>query len=165
VNYVNNKNGAIYPANGTIHHSGLLWGYRLLVRDDVFTRTNPTHETPRRAIVFMTDGLNEIGETQNGYTDRTFSWYGRWSDGRISANPANGETQMLRRFEKVCANIQREANPPEVYIIALVANSSAINSAFNACAPGRVYRTSSTDGLRHAFEDVAAELVDLHLIQ
>ena len=36
---------------------------------------------------------------------------------------------------------------------------------FNNCAPGRVYRTSSTDELRRAFQDVAAELVDLHLIQ
>jgi Flp pilus assembly protein TadG len=164
-NYINDKNGAIYPANGTIHHSGLLWGYRLLVRDDVFTRTNPTTEAPRRAIVFMTDGLNEIGEDQNGYIDRTFSWYGRWSDARISARASDGETQMLRRFSKVCANIQREEHPPEVYIIALVANSSAVNTAFDQCAPGRVYRTSSTEELRRAFEDVAAELVDLHLTQ
>lgn len=163
--YIANKNGAIYPANGTIHHSGLLWGYRLLVRDDVFTRSNPTSERPRRALVFMTDGLNEIGEDQNGHTDRTFTWYGRWSDATISANASNGEAQMLNRFEKVCANIQKETNPPEVYIIALVANSTAINNAFNACAPNRVYRTSSTDELTRAFQDVAAELVDLHLIQ
>jgi Flp pilus assembly protein TadG len=178
INYINNKNGAIYPANGTIHHSGMLWGYRLLVRDDVFTRTSPTNEQPRRAIVFMTDGLNEIGEWQkqdktsgSGYNDRTYTWYGRWTDGRISSNPSdtNGisasETQMLRRFEKVCANVQRETNPPEVFIIALVANSTAINNAFNACAPNRVYRTSSVDELTRAFQDVAAELVDLHLIQ
>ncbi|GAA0728713.1 Tad domain-containing protein [Sphingomonas japonica] len=165
LNHIANDHGAIYPANGTIHHAGLLWGYRLLVRDDVFTRSNPTNEAPRRAIVFMTDGVNEIGESQNGFLDRTFTWYGRWSDSRIAANQSNTETQMLRRFEKVCANIQREANPPEVYIIALVANSTAISNAFNACAPGRVYRTSSTDELRRAFQDVAAELVDLHLVQ
>lgn len=165
LNHIANQHGAIYPANGTIHHAGLLWGYRLLVRDDVFTRTNPTNEKPRRALVFMTDGVNEIGESQNDYLDRTFTWYGRWSDQRISSNQANTETQMLRRFEKTCANIQRESNPPEIYIIALVANSNAIDTAFNNCAPGRVYRTSSTDELRRAFQDVAAELVDLHLIQ
>lgn len=168
IDRINNKHGAIYPANGTIHHTGLLWAYRLLVRDDVFTRSNPTNEAPRRAIVFMTDGVNEIGETQNGYTDRTFTWYGRWTSPTITASPSNAntqKTQMLRRFEKTCANIQREANPPDVYIIALVANSTAINTAFNGCAPGRVYRTSSTEELRRAFQDVAAELVDLHLIQ
>jgi hypothetical protein len=171
LSYINDKNGAIYPANGTIHHAGLLWGYRLLVRDDVFTRSNPTNETPRRAIVFMTDGVNEIGESQNGYLDRTFTWYGRWTDLRISAKSSDTEEQMLRRFEKTCANIQRETNSkgeadaPEVYIIALKANTSRINTAFNQCAPGRVYRTSDTAQLIDAFEDVAAELVDLHLVQ
>ncbi|MDG5487478.1 pilus assembly protein TadG-related protein [Sphingomonas sp. BGYR3] len=163
--YISDKNSAIYPANGTIHHAGLLWGYRLLVRDDKFPRTNPTNERARRAIVFMTDGLNEVGESQNGYTDRTFTWYGQWSQSSLSSNAANTETQMLRRFAKTCANIQRETNPPEIYIIALVANSTEVNTAFDQCAPGRVYRTSSTAELRTAFQNVAAELVDLHLTQ
>jgi Flp pilus assembly protein TadG len=167
-NYIKDKNAAIKPANGTIHHTGLLWAYRLLVRDDVFTRPRPsgtTNEPPRRAIVFMTDGLNEIGESQNNYLNRTFTWYGRWSDLTISSKSDKAEEQMLRRFEKTCANIQREANPPQVYIIALVANSAAIDTAFNNCAPGRVYRTSSASQLNAAFQNVAAELVDLHLTQ
>ncbi len=174
--YIDEKNAAIYPGNGTIHHSGLLWGYRLLVRDDIFSRSNPTNEQPRRAIVFMTDGLNEIDETPKdgsttlNYTDRTFTWYGKWADAKnqassLAANESNTETQMLRRFSKTCANIQREENAPKVYIIALVANSTAVNDAFDQCAPGRVYRTSSSSELDKAFQDVAAELVDLHLVQ
>lgn len=170
VSYIRDKNAAIYPANGTIHHTGLLWAYRLLVRDDVFTRPRPmgmTNESPRRAIVFMTDGINEVNQSQNNYIDRTFTWYGRWSDKTITNSniPSDVKTQMLRRFEKTCANIQREANPPQVYIIALVANSDAINTAFNDCAPGRVYRTSNSTQLNAAFQNVAAELVDLHLTQ
>jgi Flp pilus assembly protein TadG len=167
-NYIRDKNAAIWPANGTIHHAGLLWAYRLLVRDDVFTRPRPsgiTNEAPRRAIVFMTDGVNEVGENQNGYLNRTFTWYGRWSDQSISAKNGDTETQMLRRFSKTCANIQRESNPPQVYIIALVANSADISSAFDACAPGRVYRTTNATQLNAAFQNVAAELVDLHLTQ
>lgn len=166
--YIRDKNAAIWPANGTIHHAGLLWAYRLLVRDDVFTRPRPsgiTNEPPRRAIVFMTDGVNEVNENQNGYTNRTFTWYGRWSDLSISAKSGDAETQMLRRFSKTCANIQREENPPQVYIIALVANSDDVSAAFDACAPGRVYRTTSATQLNAAFQNVAAELVDLHLTQ
>ncbi|PPJ76634.1 hypothetical protein CV019_02805, partial [Staphylococcus haemolyticus] len=53
---IDKKNAAIYPANGTLHHAGLLWGYRLLVRDDVFKRSNPVNEDAKRALVFMTDG-------------------------------------------------------------------------------------------------------------
>ncbi|MFN3435881.1 MAG: hypothetical protein ACK4ZY_15980, partial [Sphingomonas sp.] len=60
-NIIDQKNAAIYPANGTLHHAGLLWGYRLLVRDDVFRRTNPTRESPKRALVFMTDGETALG--------------------------------------------------------------------------------------------------------
>ena len=158
---IDDKHAAIYPGNGTIHHSGLLWGYRLLVRDDVFSRVNPTNERPRRAIVFMTDGENAVGETQNAYIDRTYTWYGRWSDSSLSTSQSNTKSQMMRRFEKVCANIHRETNPPEVYIISLVAKMAE----FQTCAPGRVYQTSSTDQLKKAFQDVAAELVDLHLVQ
>ena len=166
--YIRDDNAALYPGNGTIHHSGLLWGYRLLVRDDIFTRPRPSttsDEPARRALVFMTDGLNEVGEDQRGWQNRTFTWYGRWSDPSISAVANDAETQMLRRFEKTCANIQREANPPEVYIVALVANSAAVNAAFDQCAPGRVYRTSSSADLNTAFQAIASELVDLHLVQ
>ncbi|MBB3346603.1 MULTISPECIES: pilus assembly protein TadG-related protein [unclassified Sphingomonas] len=166
--YIRDKNAAIKPANGTIHHTGLLWGYRLLVRDDVFTRPRPTGlpaEKPRRAIVFMTDGLNEVTEAQNNYIDRTFTWYGRWSDLAISSTSDSAEEQMLRRFAKTCANIQREDNAPDVYIITLVKNSTAVDNVFNACAPGRVYRTSDATQLNAAFQNVAAELVDLHLTQ
>ncbi|HVF93185.1 MAG TPA: TadE/TadG family type IV pilus assembly protein [Sphingomonas sp.] len=173
VSYIRDKNAALYPANGTIHHSGLLWGYRLLVRDDKFVRPRPSgvsNETARRALVFMTDGLNAVTELQNGYYNRTFTWYGRWADARNGANSiasdeAQTETQMLRRFAKTCANIQREINAPEIYIIALVANSAEVDDAFNRCAPGRVYQTSNAEELNAAFEDVASELVDLHLVQ
>ena len=113
----------------------------------------------------MTDGINDVDEDQNGYRDRTFTWYGRWSDRTISARADDAETQMLRRFSKTCSNIQREPNAPQVYIIALVANSSDVNTAFDNCAPGRVYRTSSSTQLNAAFQSVAAELIDLHLVQ
>jgi Flp pilus assembly protein TadG len=162
---VNNKNAAIYPGNGTIHHSGLLWGYRLLVRDDAFPRVNPTTEEARRAIVFMTDGENQVGESLNGYTDRTFTWYGQWTRSRVASNAGNTEQQSERRFAKTCANIQREPNPPEIYIIALSAGTTANDNLFNACAPGRVYHADTSAELDQAFKDVAGELVDLHLVQ
>lgn len=163
---IDTKNGSIYPANGTLHHSGLLWAYRLLVRDDVFKRTNPSTQTPKRAIVFMTDGNAEIGHTPNAYTDRTFSWYGRWSDSRISSDPEDQLDESRRRFAKTCAAIKREANPPKVYIISLALNSGSPDKAFfDACAPGKTYYTSTAAQLNTAFQDVATELVDLHLVQ
>ena len=160
---IGQKNGAIYPANGTLHHAGLLWGYRMLVRDDVFPRTNPTNEQAKRALVFMTDGETALGETQNGYTDRTFTFYGNYADAPISASAGSLRSQSERRFSKTCASLQAEPNAPQVYIIALTTTDANTLAMFERCAPGRVYRTSDTATLKSAFDDIATELVDLHL--
>ncbi|MDF2603706.1 TadE/TadG family type IV pilus assembly protein [Sphingomonas sp.] len=164
-NVIERKNGAIYPANGTLHHAGLLWGYRLLVRDDVFQRSNPTSEEAKRALVFMTDGETALGESQNGYTDRTFTFYGNYADNPLTTTQNGGafRTQSERRFSKTCASLQAEKNPPKVYIIALTTTDTNTLAMFERCAPGRVYRTSDTASLKSAFDDVATELVDLHL--
>ncbi len=162
---IDNKNAAIYPANGTLHHAGLLWGYRLLVRDDVFRRTNPTREAPKRALVFMTDGETALGATQNGYNDRTWTFYGNYADKPISASMGNLTSQSERRFSKTCASLQAERNPPTVYIVALTTTDANTLSMFERCAPGHVYRTSDAATLTAAFNDIAAELVDLHLVQ
>jgi len=162
---IDTKNAAIYPANGTLHHAGLLWGYRLLVRDDVFRRTNPTRETPKRALVFMTDGETALGASQNGYTDRTWTFYGNYADSPISASAGGLTGQSERRFAKTCAALQAERNPPTVYIVALTTTDASTLSMFEKCAPGHVYRTSDAATLTAAFNDIAAELVDLHLVQ
>jgi hypothetical protein len=164
-NVIDTKNAAIYPANGTLHHAGLLWGYRLLVRDDVFRRTNPTRETPKRALVFMTDGETALGAAQNGYTDRTWTFYGNYADSPISASPGGLTAQSERRFSKTCAALHAERNPPTVYIVALTTTDANTLSMFEKCAPGHVYRTSDAATLTAAFNDIAAELVDLHLVQ
>lgn len=164
VDQINNRNAAIYPANGTLHHAGLLWGYRLLVRDDAFRRTNPTNEVPKRALVFMTDGETALGTDQNGYTDRTWTFYGNYADAPISATAGGLTGQSERRFAKTCAALQAEANPPKVYIVALTTTDRNTLAMFEKCAPGHVYRTSDAATLKSAFNDIAAELVDLHLI-
>lgn len=168
---IDDDNGAIYPANGTLHHAGLLWGYRLLVRSDRFTRENPTNEEPRRALVFMTDGETALGEAQNGYTNRTFTWHGNFDDSAISAKAGDLEPKSELRFSKTCAALQREKNSkgdnnaPKVYIIVLGPSTPGTLSTFEKCAPNRVYKTADTAQLKAAFDDVAAELVDLHLVQ
>ena len=164
-NMIDQKNAAIYPANGTLHHAGLLWGYRLLVRDDVFKRANPTSETAKRALVFMTDGETALGAAQNNYTDRTWTFYGNYADAPISASASGLPDQSERRFAKTCASLQAEANPPTVYIVALTTTDKDTLAMFEQCAPGHVYRTSDTATLNAAFQDIASELVDLHLVQ
>ncbi len=162
---IDTKNAAIYPANGTLHHAGMLWGYRLLVRDDVFRRDNPTRESPKRALVFMTDGETALGASQNGYNNRTWTFYGNYADKPISADVNSLTSQSERRFAKTCASLQAERNPPTVYIVALTTTDANTLAMFERCAPGHVYRTNDAATLTAAFNDIAAELVDLHLVQ
>ena len=165
LNVVQNKNAAIYPANGTLHHAGMLWGYRLLVRDDVFKRTNPVNEDAKRALVFMTDGETALGTAPNGYANRTWTFYGNWGDAPISTNRDNLTKQSELRFSKTCASLQAEKNPPKVYIVALTTTDKNTLDMFERCAPGHVYRTSDAATLKAAFDDIASELVDLHLVK
>lgn len=163
---IDRQNAAIYPANGTLHHAGLLWGYRLLVRDDVFKRTPPAgQEDSRRALVFMTDGETALWADPNGYTDRTWTFYGNYADSPISSSANKMIEQSELRFGKTCASLQAEDNPPKVYIVALTTNDKNTLAMFEKCAPGHVYRTSDTATLKAAFDDIASELVDLHLVQ
>ena len=163
---IDRQNAAIYPANGTLHHAGLLWGYRLLVRDDVFKRTPPRgQEEPKRALVFMTDGETALGTSQNGYDDRTWTFYGNYADSPISSSRGGLIGQSERRFAKTCAALQAEDNAPKVYIVALTTTDRNTLAMFEQCAPGHVYQTSDTATLKAAFDDIASELVDLHLVQ
>ncbi|SEL77429.1 Putative Flp pilus-assembly TadE/G-like [Sphingomonas palmae] len=162
---IEKKNAAIYPANGTLHHAGLLWGYRLLVRDDVFKRSNPVNEDAKRALVFMTDGETALSTAPNGYANRTWTFYGNYGDAPISKNVGDLTRQSELRFSKTCASMQAEKNPPKVYIVALTTTDKKTLDMFEQCAPGHVYRTSDAATLKAAFDDIASELVDLHLVK
>ena len=61
--------------------------------------------------------------------------------------------------------MQAEKNPPKVYIVALTTTDKNTLDMFERCAPGHVYRTSDAATLKAAFDDIASELVDLHLFK
>ncbi len=134
-------------------------------RDDVFKRTNPVNEDAKRALVFMTDGETALGTAPNGYANRTWTFYGNYGDAPISKNVGDLTKQSELRFSKTCASLQAEKNPPKVYIVALTTTDKATLNMFEQCAPGHVYRTSDAATLKAAFDDIASELVDLHLVK
>ena len=72
---------------------------------------------------------------------------------------------MTSAPRQTCAALQAERNPPTVYIVALTTTDANTLAMFERCAPGHVYRTSDAATLTAAFNDIAAELVDLHLVQ
>lgn len=153
--YVDSENYPVMPASGTLHHIGFLWGYRLLTRDDRFTRVNPiVGETPLRALVFMTDG-----ETSVSGDDRWYGAYGHPREKRISKTATAGalQTQIMRRFAKVCEKAKQDGIV--VYIVSLIKREPE----FTTCAGARYWHTTDRDTIKAAFNEIAVDLVDLHL--
>lgn len=153
--YIDSENYPIMPASGTLHHIGFLWGYRLLTRDDRFTRDNPIPgETPLRALVFMTDGQTATDDKDNWY-----GAYGHPREKRISATASAGalKTQIMRRFAKVCEKAKQDGIV--VYIVSLIQKEPE----FTTCAGVRYWHTTDRDTIKAAFNDIAVDLVDLHL--
>jgi Flp pilus assembly protein TadG len=161
VDYIDNHNFPLMPASGTLHHIGFLWGYRLLARDDLFTRTNPfPDQEPIRAIVFMTDGQTQAG----GHT----SWYGaygRLAEKRItnSMNEGTFRNQVMYRFGKVCQQAKSEENPIKVYIVSLLNPDSTTENIFRGCAGDNYIKATTTQKIIDGFRDIAVDLVQLHL--
>lgn len=160
-NYINLDNYHVRPATGTLHHIGMLWGYRLLTRQDRFPRTNPVpNERPLRALVFMTDG-----DTQAGSELAWYGAYGRLREKRISSSESTSafKNQVMYRFAKVCENAKRDGIA--VYIVSLMKPSSDAVNVFSTCAGTNYLQTSTQSEIQNAFRQIAVDLVDLHLTQ
>jgi hypothetical protein len=179
--YVDNKVWPVYPANGTMHHIGFLWGWRLLTRYDVFTRTRPTGSgTPRRALVFMTDGLTAFS-AGNG-TDaasmdkqgRVFAAYGSPNEKLIATGQR--ETDYLAavklRFTKACSianalNLPDSGKPPMIFTVAINKGSDVDTDArtrLQNCGTAGFWLTTSPSDLNSAFQQIARTLTDVHLV-
>jgi Flp pilus assembly protein TadG len=159
--YIRLDNYPLMPADGTLHHIGMLWGYRLLTRDDVFVRNNPVPgERPLRALVFMTDGES------NANTHA--AWYGAYGNLRerrltASTNANTFKNQVMYRFAKVCENAKRDGIA--VYIVSLMEASGDAGSVFRTCAGSNYLETSTQSQIQNAFRQIAVDLVDLHLTE
>lgn len=158
--YIRLDNYPVMPADGTLHHIGMLWGYRLLTRDDVFKRTNPVpSETPMRALVFMTDG-----ESNANLHAAWYGAYGNMREKRISSSDSNigaFKNQVMYRFAKVCENAKRDKI--KVFIVSLGSTSTDARNVFNTCAGSNFLETTTRSQIQNAFRQIAVDLVDLHL--
>jgi Flp pilus assembly protein TadG len=174
---------------GTWHVPAMTWGYRLLAREDVFSRARPGGVGLRRVVIFMTDGnfdSNDLGSTVsgrgNGYNDyerdTAYTAYSSYADklvvnqwwnsgGTASARAAHRDAMALR-FAKTCQAMKNEGI--EVYTvtfaIAAGAEGDATREMFKQCSTNRnthFFETKNPSDLRVAFTTIAADLIDLHL--
>ena len=173
---------------GTWHSQAMAWGYRLISRDDVFTRARPTDSGLRQVVIFMTDGnfdsrddgLNSTLRTPNFQRDTAYTGYGSYADkivvdqdfpsgsGGLSSARTAHRNAMALRFAKTCQAMKRDGI--EIYTItfAIAAGDEGnlTREMFRTCATNRnthFFETKNASDLRTAFTTIAADLVDLHL--
>lgn len=186
--YIDRRNMPLYNI-GTWHNQAMTWGYRLLARDDVFTRARPANRALRRVLIFMTDGnydSNDGGSTVTGRTpsafmrDTAYTGYRAYADKLVvnqdwpSGDTGTGQARaahrdaLALRFAKTCQAMKGEGI--EVYTItfAIAGGTEGDNTRelFRTCATNRnthFFETKNAGDLRAAFNAIAADLVDLHL--
>lgn len=174
VNYINNENAALDNI-GTIHTPAMTWAYRLLARNDVFTRSTPTNKSVKRVMIFMTDGnfdSRDDGRADNKAAPFDTAWtaYGTYEDRLVTTGTTKEAflDAMPLRFSKTCQAAKRDGI--EIYTIAFALNNDAAGNKtrtmFRQCATDpNTHFFSVADGtsLKSAFRSIAADLVDLHL--
>ncbi len=173
---------------GTWHNQAMAWGYRLMSRDDVFTRNRPADTGLRQVVIFMTDGnfdsrddgLNVDTRTPNFQRDTAYSGYGSYADKRlVDQDYPSGDTGLAnarsahrdataRRFAKTCQAMKGDGI--EIYTITFAiaggSEGDATREMFRNCATDRnthFFETKEPQDLRAAFITIAADLVDVHL--
>jgi Flp pilus assembly protein TadG len=186
-NYIDVYNQPLFNI-GTWHNQAMTWGYRLLARDDVFTRSRPNGVGLRRVMIFMTDG--NFDSRDDGYTstvrtsnfqrDTAYTGYLSYADklvvnnewpsgttGTAQARAAHRDVMALR-FAKTCEAMKNEGI--EIYTITFaIAKDTEGNSTremFKTCATNRnthFFETDDPADLKIAFTTIAADLIDLHL--
>lgn len=169
--YVNANIQSFSPGAGTIHHAGMLWGYRMLQNTAAFPRTNPTTKKAKRVMLFMTDGNFELNHWSTNtsirarWNDAMYSTYERLRNPTLttSTNPDTVKVAASLRFSKICQAAKNEG--VAVYVIALAINDPASDAMFSGCAPGDKYKkTNNSQELREAFREIARETIDLHIV-
>jgi Flp pilus assembly protein TadG len=175
--YIDDENYALMPGTGTFHNAAMTWAYRLMQRDDVFTRNRPNDVPTKKIVIFMTDGnFDSRDDGRSGPSgkvlDTAYTAYKTYEDRLIISGTSKDDTieHLSRRFAKTCEAMKSDGI--EIYTIAFALNNNSAGDAtremFRVCASDRnTHFFSAANGteLNNAFVTIASELIDLRLSQ
>lgn len=175
--YIDNENEALMPGTGTFHNPAMTWAYRLVQRDDIFTRARPENIPVKKIVIFMTDGNfdsrddgRRVGSTR--IFDTAYTAYKTYEDRLIVNSTTRAATidHLARRIAKTCEAMK--ADGIEIYTIAFALNNDAEGNStremFRTCATNRnthLFSAATGADLNNAFVTIAAELIRLRLAQ
>ncbi|MDD9899593.1 MAG: VWA domain-containing protein [Alphaproteobacteria bacterium] len=135
----------------TYTNVGAAWGYHLITPTEPFTEGVPLDDDEwSRTIIIMTDGDNN--------TNNTYSAYG--------SNPGLNDSDLDDKLVDVCTNIKNDNI--QIYTITFGSGvGSSTQNLMRECASEdtKYYHSSSGDDLEDAFENIASQLSQLHIVK
>jgi Flp pilus assembly protein TadG len=164
---------ALAPAGSTNSAEGLMWGWRVLSPEAPFVSDIPYNDDKwQKAVVLMTDGFNSIsGRDTHQNTDYTAYGFGR--EARLGSGintDSEMEDEINNKLLRICTRMKEKGIL--VYAVTFGLSDSdpdeyATKQVFQACASDdeAPYYFDAPDGdeLQAAFEDIASDLVQLHV--
>ena len=158
------KIDSMFTVGSTNIHEGVMWGWRVLSRDEPFAEGRPYDaEGNTKIMVVMTDGENMVETGGNHENGGPYSAYGYLSRNRTSSTNANPMVRMNDLTAAACKNAK--ATGIQVYTIALGLSSSSALKMIGDCASSKdKFHVASTSGeLGAIFGKITNELGQLRL--
>jgi Flp pilus assembly protein TadG len=160
-------------ANGsTVLPTGLLWGWRAISPTPPYTEAMPYSDKDWvKAIVFLTDGENDVNEGSNGINKSVYNAFGFAKNGHLgSTSGSNADSTLDNKTLTVCNAIKgTPANEGEgilLYTIGFQVSSHALNLLRNcASKPDMFYSSPTNAQLASIFQDIAQGLSELRIAQ
>ena len=158
----------LVPFGWTNSAVGAMWGQRLVSPEEPYSSPIPDDDGQwQKAVVIMTDGENTVRGRDTHYGSHQTA-YGYAREERMGDNvdtPGEMRDEIDDKFLRVCHRMKERGYL--VYTIMFDLNSTRAETLYRACAtaPGEPYFYEADDGLEleEAFEDIAADLVKLHI--
>jgi Flp pilus assembly protein TadG len=159
-------------ANGnTVLAPGLIWGWHLLSPIGPFGDGVPYSDAKTiKAIVLVTDGMNNVSGGTNGFNKSVYNAYGFAGSTPSHLDSASPETTLDTKFSNLCTNIKAlkdaSGNPRIViYTIGLGAPGDFNGDLLQKCATdsSNYYTAATAAALNTAFQNIALGLNKLRL--
>lgn len=140
----------LQTGGNTYGNVGMVWGWRVLSPTAPFTE-GVSYDDPdwTKTVVMMTDGDNTVNNAYSAY----------------GANPGIDADDLDDKFAAVCENMKDEGI--KIYTITFQSGiSNATREIFRQCAsdPTKYFNAPSNEDLTEAFQQIANELSQLHIV-
>jgi len=161
--------------------TGLAWGWRMLTPEEPYVSRDFDLET-KKFIILLTDGRQDIGSNYStvNHNETRYTAYGHAAKGHLGNVNGNGAEDFLNEKVKVLCEkakglVGDDPDDPnatyddtkeiKIFTITFQLNDTDTQNLFRACAtqPSMYYNSPDNQTLSNAFQEIANELLKLHL--